>query len=85
MTFGLVVQGISVWKLRRALQWSRLWTFLVGGPLRVPVGVAILGWASPNHVRAGVRILLVIYSVHGIARPAIKPSAVHQLMRASVF
>ena len=30
IAFGLVVQGISVWKLRHALQWSRLWPFLLG-------------------------------------------------------
>jgi len=28
ITFGLVVQGISVWKLRHALRWSRLWPFV---------------------------------------------------------
>src|SRR6266702_7441703 len=33
IAFGLVVQGISVWKLRRALRWSRLWPFLLGQPL----------------------------------------------------
>ena len=30
IAFGLVVQGISVWKLRHALRWSRLWPFLLG-------------------------------------------------------
>src|SRR5262245_1768945 len=31
IAFGLVVQGISVWKLRHALRWNRLWPFLLGG------------------------------------------------------
>src|SRR5229473_2212713 len=31
IAFGLIVQGVAVWKLRRALQWSRLWPFLIGG------------------------------------------------------
>jgi uncharacterized membrane protein YfcA len=39
IAFGLIVQGVAVWKLRRALQWQRLWPFLVGGFLGVP-------WAS---------------------------------------
>ena len=30
MAFGLVVQGVSVWKLRQALRWQRLWPFLSG-------------------------------------------------------
>src|SRR5262249_4769554 len=45
IAFGLVVQGISVWKLRHALRWSRLWPFLLGAAFGVPLGVAILGWA----------------------------------------
>jgi len=73
IAFGLVVQGISVWKLRHALRWSRLWPFLVGGALGVPLGVAILGWAPPDHVRTAVGVLLVLYSSYTLARPAIKP------------
>src|SRR5262245_25336736 len=48
IAFGLVVQGVSVWKLRHALRWSWLWPFLLGGALGVPLGVAILEWARPD-------------------------------------
>ena len=71
--FGLVVQGISVWKLRHALRWTRLWPLLIGGALGVPLGVAILGWAHPDRVRLGIGILLVLYCIHGLVRPPIKP------------
>src|SRR5215472_17615539 len=60
--FGLVVQGVSVWKLRRALRWSRLWPFLLGAALGVPLGVAILDWTRPDHVRVTVGAILVLYS-----------------------
>ena len=30
VAFGLIVQGVSVWKLRRAIKWDRLMPFLVG-------------------------------------------------------
>jgi uncharacterized protein len=73
IAFGLIVQGASVWKLRRALDWTRLWPFLVGGAVGVPVGVAALGWADPAHMRAGVGAVLVIYGVYGLVRPALKP------------
>src|SRR5512132_2734549 len=33
IAFGLIVQGVSVWKLRHALQWHQLWPFLVGATL----------------------------------------------------
>jgi uncharacterized protein len=73
IAFGLIVQGVAVWKLRRALQWGRLWPFLLGGLVGVPLGVAVLGFANPDYMRAGVGVLLIAYSIHGLARPAIKP------------
>src|SRR2546429_2141976 len=73
IAFGLVVQGISVWKLRHALRWSRLWPFLLGAAFGVPLGVAILGWARSDHVRVTVGAVLVLYSTYSLARPAMKP------------
>jgi len=71
IAFGLIVQGVAVWKLRHALRWSRLWPFLAGAAIGVPVGVAILGWANPDAMRASVGVLLVLYSIYGLTRPAI--------------
>jgi len=73
IAFGLIVQGIAVWKLRRALQWGRLWPFLVGAALGVPIGVAVLAWADPNIMRAGIGALLILYSGYALARPTMKP------------
>ncbi len=70
--FGLIVQGVAVWKLRRSLDPRRLWPFLAGGALGVPVGVAVLEWTQPSRLRAGVGVLLVIYSLYALARPALK-------------
>jgi uncharacterized membrane protein YfcA len=73
IAFGLIVQGYSVWKLRHALDWKRLWPFVLGAALGVPVGVTILTWANPAHVRAGVGAFLVLYSLYALFRPAIAP------------
>ena len=73
IAFGLVVQGISVWKLRHALRWRRLGPFLFGAAFGVPLGVAILDWTQPDHVRVTVGTVLVLYSVFSLARPAMKP------------
>jgi Sulfite exporter TauE/SafE len=54
IAFGLIVQGVAVWKLRNALQWRRLWPFLLGGMVGVPIGATVLNWANPDFVRAGV-------------------------------
>jgi uncharacterized membrane protein YfcA len=73
IAFGLIVQGYSVWKLRRALDWKKLWPFLAGAALGVPVGVTILTWADPAHVRMGVGVFLILYSLYAFFRPALKP------------
>jgi uncharacterized membrane protein YfcA len=73
IAFGLIVQGYSVWKLRGALDWKRLWPFVIGAAAGVPVGVTILTWADPAHVRAAVGVFLVLYSLYALFRPAMNP------------
>jgi hypothetical protein len=38
VAFVLIVQGVSVCKLRRAIKWARLLPFLLGGAIEVPIG-----------------------------------------------
>ncbi len=73
IAFGLLVQGYSVWKLRPALDWRKLWPFLVGAAIGVPVGVAFLTWANPQHVKIGIGVLLISYSLYALFRPAMEP------------
>lgn len=73
VAFGLIVQGYSVWKLRRSLDWRKLWPFVLGAAVGVPVGVSLLASANPHSVRVGVGIFLVLYSLYALFRPALKP------------
>ena len=73
VAFGLIVQGYAVWKLRSSLDWKKLAPFVFGAALGVPVGVGILTWANPAHVRIGVGVFLVLYSLYALVRPAIAP------------
>jgi uncharacterized protein len=82
--FGLIVQGVAVWKLRNALDWRRLWPFVAGAAPGVPLGVAILDWTNPAHVRAGIGALLVLYVLYGLARPKMQPVAGGPLVDAGV-
>jgi uncharacterized membrane protein YfcA len=74
--FGLLVQGYSVWKLRAALDWRRLWPLLVGAVLGVPVGVSLLTWADPRNVRIAVGAILIAYSLYALLRPQLKIAAI---------
>src|SRR6266699_6919133 len=73
VAFGLIVQGYSVWKLRRALDWHKLWPFVAGAAIGVPLGVTLLTWANPHSVRVGVGIFLILYSLYAFFRPRLKP------------
>lgn len=73
VAFGLIVQGYSVWKLRHALDWRKLWPFVVGAAAGVPVGVTLLTWADPHSVRVSVGAFLIVYSLYAFFRPALKP------------
>jgi uncharacterized protein len=70
--FGLLVQGYSVWKLRAALDFARLWPFVVGAVLGVPAGVSLLTWADPRSVRIAVGVILIVYSLYAFFRPQLK-------------
>ena len=48
--------------LRRGVRWPRLWPFLVGGLLGVPLGVAVLGSVEVAAFRAGVGVFLVLFA-----------------------
>ena len=73
VTFGLIVQGYSVWKLRHALKPKRLWPFLLGGALGLPLGVELLRWLPAADVRIAVGVFLVLFSLWSLARPALRP------------
>jgi len=73
IAYGLIVQGYAVIRLRHALDWRRLWPFILGAALGVPAGVAVLGWADPAHVRAATGVFLIVYSVYALLRPTLKP------------
>ncbi len=72
VAFGLIVQGYSVWKLRRALKPGRLLPFLLGGAIGLPVGVELLRWTPAGHVRTAVGIFLVLFSLYSLVRPKLR-------------
>lgn len=74
--FGLLIQGVSVWRLRRALRLGRLTPFLVGGAIGVALGAWLLYWVDPALVRCGIGGFLILYSLYGLARPRLPPLTV---------
>jgi len=72
--YGLVTQSYGIWKLRHALSWRKVAPFIIGGAIGVPIGTLLLtSYVHPAYLRAGVGLLLVLYSVYNLARPTFKP------------
>lgn len=69
VAFGLLVQGVAVWKLRHALDLRRLLPFVIGGALGVPLGAELLRWLPAAQLRAGVGVVLIVFSLYSLARP----------------
>jgi uncharacterized membrane protein YfcA len=84
IAFGLIVQGYSVWKLRDAIAWPKLWPFVAGAAIGIPVGVAVLTWTNPAYVRAGIGAFLLAFSLYSLLRPSVQVSAGGRLADAGV-
>lgn len=72
---GLVTQGSGIWRVRRAIDWRAIAPFIVGGAIGVPAGTALLTTVDQGTLRVTMGILLVLYSLYGLLRPALKPVA----------
>jgi uncharacterized membrane protein YfcA len=51
----------SLPKIWKGVIWSRLWPFLVGGLIGVPIGTALLGFVRVQPLKIGVGLLLIFY------------------------
>jgi uncharacterized membrane protein YfcA len=70
---GLVTQGTGIWRIRHAINWRRLLPFIIGGAVGVPAGTALLTMVDPGTFRLTMGVLLVLFSLYGLVRPAFKP------------
>ena len=73
VSYSVLLQGYGVWKLRHALSWRRVAPFVVGGVIGVPIGALLLAHTNPAHLRAAVGVVLLLYSLYYLARPALEP------------
>jgi uncharacterized protein len=71
--YGMVNQVYGVWKVRHALQWSRILPFVIGGAVGVPLGAYLVSFLNPASVRLGVGALLIVYSAYNLTRPTFTP------------
>jgi uncharacterized membrane protein YfcA len=73
VSYSVLLQGYGVWKLRHALSWRKVAPFIISGTIGVPIGATLLAHINPGYLCAGVGLLLLLYSIYYLARPALEP------------
>jgi len=62
-------------KLRHALRPARLWPFVIGGLIGVPLGVELLRAIDPAVVRRVIGVLLIVFVAYSLWRPSVRVPA----------
>lgn len=70
---GLVTQGSGIWRVRHAIKWRTVLPFIIGGAIGVPAGTLLLTSVDQATLRLTMGVLLVIYSLYSLLRPALRP------------
>ncbi len=73
--YGVLTQAYGTWVLRDALDWRSVAPFVVTGAIGIPLGTFLLTYVDPAWLRIGVGVLLLCYSIYGLARPHFRPVA----------
>jgi hypothetical protein len=66
---GAINQCGLVWTMRRTLEPGRLWPFLVGGLIGVPLGVELVLDSNPHVIRNGLAAFMIAYGLFTLAAP----------------
>ena len=66
---GLINQCGLVWAMRRTLELGRLWPFLIGGAVGIPLGVAVVLETNPRGIQIGLAVFMIAYGVYVLAGP----------------
>ncbi len=67
--FACVVQSQATWRLRHAVRWRRIWPFVVGGAIGIPIGGEILRYVSPTTMRGVLGVFLIVFCAYYLAKP----------------
>jgi uncharacterized membrane protein YfcA len=71
---GLVTQGAGIWRVRHAINWRAVAPYIIGGAIGIPLGIALVTTVDPTTIRFGIGVLLLVYSLYSLIKPAFKPS-----------
>jgi len=66
---GLINQAALNWSLRHSIDTRRLWPFVIGGAIGVPLGVLFVVKTNPGAVKHAVAIFMMAYGLYALLAP----------------
>jgi uncharacterized membrane protein YfcA len=66
---GVCLHLFSIWLMRKTLEPGRLWPFLAGGALGIPIGISLLTRTDPGVLKQGLGFFLLAYGLFALAAP----------------
>lgn len=72
---SIAIQSLSVWALRRSINWRALPAFIVGGVISLPVGIYLLLHMSRRPFVIGMGLFLIGYGAFMLFRRPVRISA----------
>jgi uncharacterized membrane protein YfcA len=64
---GLINQAGLVWTIRRTIDLKRIWPFLIGGAIGIPLGVLLVVGTDPRGIKVGLAVFMIVYGVYALA------------------
>jgi uncharacterized membrane protein YfcA len=69
ISIGVFVQGYLSWRMRVHIKPARLWPFIPGCLIGLPVGVYLLTIVKGSVLTAGIGVFMVVYGLYAVAAP----------------
>jgi len=66
---GLILQVATLWPTRRGIDTKRLWPFVVGGAIGVPLGVQLLVYSDAGRLKLALGLFLLAYGIYALIAP----------------
>lgn len=66
---GTILHMGLIWPMRRTIDRKRLWPFLVGGLIGIPIGVTMLARSDPQAIKLVLGVFLAAYGTYALATP----------------
>lgn len=68
-TCGVLLHLTTLWPQRRHVEMKRLWPFVIGGVIGIPIGVAFLAHTDADILKMALGIFLVVFGTYALLAP----------------